>query len=87
MTSLEKQFEDAVRESKELAHRPDDETLLELYSYYKQAKDGDADGPRPGPFDFAARAKHDAWKSRKGLSREQAMKAYVKLVRHLQSGT
>jgi diazepam-binding inhibitor (GABA receptor modulating acyl-CoA-binding protein) len=86
MASLEEQFEMAIRESKQLARKPDEETLLELYSYYKQATDGDATGSRPGPFDFVARAKYDAWKSRAGISRDAAIEAYVKLVNHLKAG-
>jgi acyl-CoA-binding protein len=32
-----------------------------------------------------ARAKHDAWAARNGMSREIAMRGYAKLVEHLQS--
>ncbi len=83
MATLQEQFETAAEESKRLKERPDDETMLELYAYFKQATEGDAQGQRPGAFDFVARAKYDAWKDREGMSREVAMKAYVKLVKHL----
>ena len=85
MPSLEEQFKQAAADSKSLTNRPDDETLLEIYSYFKQATDGDVTGDKPGMFDFRARAKYDAWEARKGMSKDVAMKAYVKLVRHLQS--
>lgn len=85
MTDLSKQFEQAQASVKRLKKRPDDETLLELYSYFKQATEGDVSGDRPGPFDFKGRAKYDAWADRKGMSRDVAMKGYVKLVRHLQA--
>lgn len=85
MTDLSKQFEQAQAGVKRLKKRPDDETLLELYSYFKQATEGDVSGDRPGPFDFKGRAKYDAWADRKGMSRDVAMKGYVKLVRHLQA--
>ncbi len=85
MADLEKRFEAAQAAAQRLPSRPDDETLLELYSYYKQATEGDVSGPRPGAFDFVARAKHDAWQARKGLRKDAAMRAYVKLVEHLQS--
>ncbi len=39
------------------------ETLLELYSYYKHATEGDTGEERAGAFDFRARAKFDAWKA------------------------
>lgn len=85
MADLKKQFQDAQKAALGLGQKPDNDTLLELYSYYKQAEDGDASGPRPGAFDFVARAKFDAWAARKGMSREVAMRGYVKLVEHLQS--
>lgn len=85
MANLKQQFEQAQNDVKELTERPDNETLLELYSFYKQATDGDVSGDKPGPFDFKARAKYDAWEARQGMSREVAMKAYIKLVNHLKS--
>jgi diazepam-binding inhibitor (GABA receptor modulator, acyl-CoA-binding protein) len=85
MADLEKRFEAAQSAAQRLSSRPDDETLLELYSYYKQATEGDISGPRPGAFDFVARAKHDAWQARKGLRKDAAMRAYIKLVEHLQA--
>lgn len=83
MSDLKATFESSIDELKKLTARPDDETLLELYSYFKQATEGDVSGDRPGPFDFKGRAKFDAWADRKGMSREVAMKGYVKLVNHL----
>jgi acyl-CoA-binding protein len=85
MATLQKQFEQAQADVQDLTERPDNDTLLELYSFYKQATDGDVTGDRPGPFDFKARAKYDAWADRKGMSKDVAMKAYVKLVNHLKS--
>lgn len=85
MSDLEKRFEAAQKAAKILRDRPDNDTLLELYSYFKQASDGDVAGERPGAFDFVARAKYDAWAARKGMKRDVAMRGYVKLVEHLQS--
>lgn len=84
MSDLKKAFEAAQASAKKLPAKPDNDTLLELYSYYKQATEGDAAGERPGAFDFVARAKYDAWAARKGMSKDVAMKGYVKLVEHLQ---
>lgn len=84
MSELEKQFAAAQTSAKELASKPDNDTLLELYSYFKQAIDGDVGGARPGAFDFVARAKYDAWEARKGMTKEVAMRGYVKLITHLQ---
>ncbi len=49
MSDLEKRFLAAQQAAKGLRDRPDNDTLLELYSYFKQASDGDVAGKRPGP--------------------------------------
>jgi acyl-CoA-binding protein len=66
-----------------LPSAPDNDTLLALYSLYKQAGSGDIAGDRPGALDMINRAKYDAWAKRKGTSRDDAMKAYVDLVTRL----
>jgi diazepam-binding inhibitor (GABA receptor modulator, acyl-CoA-binding protein) len=76
-------FESAVERSKQLTKRPTNEELLQLYSLYKQATEGDTTGERPGGFDFKAIAKFDAWSELKGKSKEQAMEEYVSLVEKL----
>lgn len=81
---LKEQFDNAVAKSKELAKRPSNEELLQLYSLFKQATEGDVTGDRPGGFDFKAIAKFDAWEEQKGKSKDQAMKEYVSLVDRLQ---
>ena len=78
-------FEQAVAESKALPDRPSNETLLQLYSLYKQATEGDATGEAPNMFDFVAKAKYEAWLSLKGKSSETAMKDYIALVEKLKS--
>ena len=83
MGTLEEQFATAQAEVQGLAERPDNDTLLELYSFYKQATEGDVTGDKPGAFDFKARAKYEAWEARKGMKRDVAMKAYIRLVEHL----
>jgi acyl-CoA-binding protein len=85
MGDLQQQFKAAQSAAKGLRDKPDNDTLLELYSYFKQATEGDISGDRPGAFEFVARAKYDAWAARKGMGREVAMRGYVKLVEHLQS--
>ena len=66
---------------------PDNDTLLALYSLYKQATVGDVSGERPGALDMVNRAKFDAWTARKGTAREDAMKAYIELVDEAQGRT
>ena len=85
MADLKKRFNAAQAAAKKLPAKPDNDTLLELYSYYKQATEGDVSAGRPGAFDFVARAKYDAWAARKGMTRDLAVRGYIKLVEHLQS--
>ena len=83
MTDLEKQFAEAVAESKTLSERPDNLTLLRLYALYKQASSGDVEGERPGFTDMVGRAKWDAWQALKGTSANDAMQHYIDLVDEL----
>ncbi len=81
---LQQLFEQAVADSKLLNKKPDNETLLKLYSLYKQATEGDVNtDPPSNPFDFVNKAKHDAWSSLQGKTKEDAMKAYTDLVQAL----
>jgi len=81
---LQKQFEDAVANSKTLSEKPSNEILLQLYSLYKQATTGDVNTEPPSnPFDFVNKAKYDAWVSLKGKNKETAMQEYVDLVNKL----
>ena len=83
-TELLAQFEQAVEESKSLSERPSNETLLQLYSLYKQSTEGDNEtDPPSNPFDFVAKAKYEAWASLKGKSTTDAMTEYVELVKKL----
>ncbi|HXI59696.1 MAG TPA: acyl-CoA-binding protein [Polyangia bacterium] len=78
--STENDFVTAQARVKQLSKSPSTAALLELYSLYKQATLGDVSGARPEALDFKARAKYDAWATRKGTSRADAMAAYVALV-------
>jgi acyl-CoA-binding protein len=81
---LLQQFENAVSESKSLSERPSNDTLLQLYSLYKQASEGDVNTEAPSnPFDFVAKAKYEAWEALKGTSKEKAMQDYIELVKKL----
>ena len=80
---LRKRFEAAAAAAKQTKKRPDNPTLLKLYSFYKQATEGDVRGERPGGFDFVGGAKHDAWTKLKGMSADDAMTNYIKQVDRL----
>jgi diazepam-binding inhibitor (GABA receptor modulator, acyl-CoA-binding protein) len=83
MSDLKARFEDAVKESKSLPERPDNQTLLKIYALFKQASEGDNNGKRPGFTDIVGRAKFDAWKKLEGTTPEQAMQNYIDLIESL----
>ena len=83
---LKQLFERAAAESKELPERPSNDTLLQLYSLFKQSTEGDINtDPPSNPFDFVSRAKYDAWATLKGKTKELAMQEYVDLIDKLKN--
>ncbi|MGN6436949.1 MAG: acyl-CoA-binding protein [Agriterribacter sp.] len=83
---LLQQFNEAAAASKLLAEKPSNDTLLQLYSLYKQSTEGDNTADPPAnPFDFVAKAKYEAWLGLKGKSKEAAMQEYINLVHKLNS--
>ncbi|MBL0334172.1 MAG: acyl-CoA-binding protein [Chitinophagaceae bacterium] len=83
---LQAQFEQAAADSKNLSSKPSNETLLQLYSLYKQGSTGDINtDPPSNPFDFVGKAKYEAWTALKGKSKEEAMQEYIDLVKKLKS--
>jgi len=80
---LKHKFEAAAAAAKQTKKKPDNATLLKLYSYYKQATEGDVEGKRPGFTDMVGRAKYDAWAAVKGKSKDEAMQEYIDLVESL----
>ena len=83
MTTSKAAFDAAVAASKQLPEKPDNMTLLKIYSLYKQATEGDVEGKRPGFTDMVGRAKYDAWAAVKGKSNDEAMQDYVELIESL----
>ena len=83
MSKLKATFEAAVAASKQLPEKPDNMTLLKIYSLYKQSTEGDVEGKRPGFTDMVGRAKYDAWAAVKGKGSDEAMQEYVDLIESL----
>lgn len=80
--AIKADFEKALEEVKGLSSLSN-EDLLDLYGLFKQSTVGDVSGSKPGMFDLKGKAKYEAWSSRKGLSKDEAMKKYVALVKKL----
>jgi diazepam-binding inhibitor (GABA receptor modulator, acyl-CoA-binding protein) len=83
MANLQAQFDAAMADSKNLAERPDNATLLKIYSLYKQGSTGDNTDKKPGFSDMVGRAKWDAWNGLKGTSTDDAKQQYVDLIESL----
>lgn len=83
-SDLKTRFDQAAQEAQRLP-KPDNDTLLQLYAFYKQATSGDVNIKRPGGFDMVGKAKWDAWARLKGKSKEAAMQSYIDLVDRLKS--
>ncbi|EWC44985.1 hypothetical protein DRE_01044 [Drechslerella stenobrocha 248] len=77
------EFESAAEAANNFTTKPTDDELLDLYGLYKQASVGDINTTRPGMMDFKGKYKWDAWKSREGISQEEAEQLYITLVTEL----
>jgi len=82
--AIDDDFASAKTRAEKLPKTPTSDELLELYSLYKQATQGDATGSRPGMLDFKGRAKYDAWTTRRGMSKDAAKQKYVDVVAGLE---
>ncbi len=83
MSDLQAQFQAAVDNSTKLSEKPDNQTLLKIYSLYKQATEGDNTAAKPGFSDIVKRAKWDAWTALKGTSSDAAKQQYIDLINSL----
>ncbi|KAM9691734.1 acyl-CoA-binding domain-containing protein 7-like [Dama dama] len=81
--SLQNDFDKAAKDVRKLKTRPDDEELKEIYGLYKQSVTGDIDIECPALLDLKGKAKWEAWNLQKGLSKEDAMSAYISKAREL----
>ncbi|XP_017575321.1 acyl-CoA-binding domain-containing protein 7 [Pygocentrus nattereri] len=79
--TLQKEFAQYADDVKKVKTRPTDQELLDLYGLYKQAVVGDINIDKPGMTDLKGKAKWDAWNSRKGMSKDDAMTAYIALAK------
>ncbi len=80
-TNINDIFEQAVNDASKLVGKVDDDTLLLIYSFYKQATIGDNNTEKPSFFNFKASKKWEAWNSVKGLSKAMAQGQYIKHIK------
>ena len=83
MSDLINKFKESCENVKKISNI-DDDILKNIYGYYKQATCGDINTERPDGFlEFKEKSKWDAWESKKGLSKESAMRKYIRLIDEL----
>jgi len=80
MSVSSNRFMSAVEAVQQLGSRPDNDTLLELYAFYKQGTVGDVTGDKPGMFDFVGLSKYEAWERLRGMPKDEARRQYIDLV-------
>lgn len=83
MGNMRSRFEQVVAMIKALPAdgpaQPSNELKLKLYGLFRQARDGDVHGDKPGLFDMVGKFKYEAWAHNKGMSKDEAMRQYVAL--------
>ncbi|XP_077160831.1 acyl-CoA-binding domain-containing protein 7 [Paroedura picta] len=81
--ALQADFESAAENVRQLKARPSDDELRVLYGLYKQSTVGDINIECPGMLDLKGKAKWEAWNLKKGMAKEDAMKAYISKAKEL----
>lgn len=76
-TELDDNFEQAASHLPSLVSSLNEDTLLTLYAYYKQGKDGHCNIPKPSWYDFKGKAKWEAWKKLGDMSQDHAKSLYI----------
>ena len=65
------------------AKGPSREEMAEIYSLYKQGTVGDVNIPQPSMWKVLERGKWEAWNSKKGMPKQQAMQQYIDAVKRM----
>jgi len=76
-------FTKAANSVQKLASALDNETLLILYGYYKQALEGKCVAPKPSWYDMRGKSKWEAWNKLGDMPQLVAKKNYIDLVNKL----
>ncbi|KAK7197082.1 acyl-CoA binding protein [Novymonas esmeraldas] len=77
VSSIDQEFASAQHAFAAMAAKESNEVKLKFYGLFKQATVGDVNTDRPGIFDYAGKAKWDAWSKLKGMSLLDAKRMYV----------
>ena len=75
---------EALKIQSDIALKQSQTTQLEIYALFKQATVGDCKVAKPtGWIDYKGKAKWDSWNEKKGMTQDNAKKAYVELLLNL----
>jgi len=80
---MEKKFQRAADKASLLVNYASDDELLEIYSFYKQATEGDNNRVEPWRIQVREHAKWQAWKDLEGTNPDRAAEIYVDLISSL----
>ena len=81
--NLMEDFEKAAKDITDSGLSLNNDDLLGLYGYYKQVTVGDCNIECPSFWDPKGKAKYEAWIQHKGMTKEHAIKRYIKKVRKI----
>jgi len=81
--NLAQEFENSSKLITDCGKTFDNDILLKLYGYYKQASLGDCNTECPSFWNIKDKAKWEAWNQHKGMKKDHSMKRYIKLVSEL----
>merc|ERR1739842_198772 len=78
LDALDEQFKQTADDvSNKMNKKLTNDELKEIYALYKQGSVGDINTERPGMLDFKGKAKWDSWKSKEGISQDDAKEKYM----------
>jgi len=80
---LDIEFKNNVNNVKNINIKPNNETLLFLYSHYKQATIGNCNIAKPKIYDVKGTYKYDAWNKLNGMDTNTAKKLYINKIKEL----
>lgn len=81
--SLSETFNQAANHLASLVQSLDNQTLLDLYGYYKQGHIGPCNVPKPSWYDMKAKSKWEAWNKLGNLPQDEAKTIYIDRIRKL----
>lgn len=78
--TLEERFNIAAYLVRGILNRINDTLLVQLYGYFKQAREGNIAFSKPSILNMRGRKMWDAWKSNENMSKGHAMEKYIEIV-------